>query len=506
MDANDFTQQDMSKSIDRYDVVVIGGGPAGVTAALRARELGASVALVERSRLGGTCTNDGCVPTRVLAHTARLIRDTAQHEHYGLMGDRPELDFGRLMGRAQDVVYAIHEKKQIHKHLQNSGVMVFEGVGPARFVDPHAITLGDTGERLEAERFIICAGGHARRLPFPGAEHVLSHSDIWTLRELPPRLAIIGAAATGCQLASVMKTFGSDVTLLEMAPRILPAEDESVIDAVQDAFAERGITIVCGISGVDRVEQTETGLLVVYRTGDEAAAIEVDAVIAAVGWPGNIESLNPAAAGVETERSYIVSDDYLRTTAPHIFAAGDIDGRMMLVQSAGYEARVAAENAVNSLRASGDIHAYRPMIVPHGGFTEPEYGSVGLTEKQARAEGHDYVVGLASMVNLDRAVIDGYTAGFCKLIVSRDSRRVLGAHVVGEQAVEIVHLVAANMAAESTVESLASLELAYPTYVSVVGLAARRAVHYLGLMELSPEWCALGPFYAAEWERRDSDA
>lgn len=489
-----------------YDVIVIGGGPAGVTAALRARELGASVALIERGRLGGTCTNDGCVPTRVLAHTARLIRDTAQHEHYGLIGDRPQLDFGRLMARTRDIVFAIHEKKQILKHLESSGVTVFEGMGAARFVDSHTVELGDTAQQLGAKSFIICAGGHARRLAFPGAEHVLSHSDIWSLRDLPERLAIIGAAATGCQLASVMKTFGSEVTLLEMAPQILPAEDESVIQAIEQAFSERGINIVCGISGVDRVEQSDEALRLHYRKGDKEEVVEADAVIAAVGWPGNIESLNPDAAGVKTERSYIVSDDYLRTTAPNIFAAGDIDGRMMLVQSAGYEARVAAENAVNYVHTTGDARAYRPLIVPHGGFTEPEYGSVGLTEKQARAEGHDYVTGLASMVNLDRAVIDGYTAGFCKLIVARDSRRVLGAHVVGEQAVEIVHLVAANMAAESTVESLASLELSYPTYVSVVGLAARRAVHYLGLMELSPEWCAMGPFYAAEWERRDTDA
>jgi len=161
-----------------FDVIVIGGGPSGVTAALRARELGASVALIERGRLGGTCTNDGCVPTRVLAHAARLMRETAQHERYGLLGERPQLDFGRLIGRTQEVVYAIHEKKQLHKHLESSGVTVYEGVGPARFVDPHTIQLDDTADRLAARRFIICAGGHARRLPFPGAEHILSSSDV----------------------------------------------------------------------------------------------------------------------------------------------------------------------------------------------------------------------------------------------------------------------------------------------------------------------------------------
>jgi pyruvate/2-oxoglutarate dehydrogenase complex dihydrolipoamide dehydrogenase (E3) component len=258
------------------------------------------------------------------------------------------------------------------------------------------------------------------------------------------------------------------------------------------------------MSSVEKVEQWDGALRLVYKKDDTTMALEADAVVVAVGWPGNVESLNLDAAGVKTERSYITVDDCLRTTAPHIFVAGDIDGKTMLVQSAGYEARVAAENAVGGMDGSGEMRTYRPQIVPHGGFTDPEYGSVGLTEGRAREEGHDFVIALASMVNLDRAVIDGYTDGFCKLVVSRDSREILGAHVVGEQAVEIVHLVAATMASGSSVESLANLELAYPTYVSIVGLAARRAVHLLGLMELAPEWCEMGPFYAAEWERRDT--
>jgi pyruvate/2-oxoglutarate dehydrogenase complex dihydrolipoamide dehydrogenase (E3) component len=486
-----------------HDVIVIGGGPAGVTAALRARELGASVTLVERDRLGGTCTNDGCVPTRVLAHAARLMRETAQHERYGLMGGRPELDFGRLIGRTHEVVYAVHEKKQLLKHLEASGVLVHEGAGPARFVDPHTIELGDSGQRLSAERFIICAGGHARRLPFPGAEHALTHGDIWRLRELPRRLVVIGAAATGCQLASIMNTFGAEVTLLDVAPHILPVEDEAVTEALQNAFNARGITTICGMSGVERLEKVDVGLRLTYKKDDAEATLDADAVVVAVGWPGNVDSLNLDAAGVKVEKNYVVADDCLRTTAPHIFVAGDIDGRMMLVQSAGSQARIAAENAVSE-GADGELRAYPHQIVPHGGFTDPEYGSVGMTEKRAREVGHDIVIALASYINLDRAVIDGNTEGFCKLVVARDSREILGAHVVGEQAVEVVHLVAAHMASGLPIENLANLELAYPTYVSIVGLAARRAVFHLGMMELAPEWCEMGPFYAAEWERRDA--
>ena len=485
-----------------YDVLIIGGGPAGVTAALRARELGANVALVERGRLGGTCTNDGCVPTRVLAHAARLMRETAQHDAYGLMGERPQLDFARLMKRTQQVVYTIHEKKQMLKHLQSSGVTAFVGAGNARFVDDHTIELGD-GRQFSARRFILCVGGHARRLPFPGAELTLNHGDLWNLRQLPRRLAVVGGAATGCQMASIMNTFGAQVTLLDVAPHILPIEDAAVTEALTQAFTERGITIVSGMSGVERVEKTADGLKLTYKKDDALHELAVDAVIVAVGWPGNVDDLNLDAVGVKTERNYIAVDDALRTTAPHIFAAGDINGRMMLVQSAGYEARIAAENAVAG--DDDDLSDYCAQIVPHGGFTDPEYGSVGLTEKAAREAGHDVVIALASYVNMDRAVIDGQTEGFCKLVVDRQSHYILGGHVVGEQAVEIVQLIAAAMSAGSSVESLATLELSYPTYVAIVGLAARRAVHYLGLMKLAPEFREMGPHYAAEWERRDPE-
>ena len=486
-----------------YDVIVIGGGPAGVTAALRARELGATVALVERGRLGGTCTNDGCVPTRVLAHAARLLRETAQHEAYGLIGPRPEVDFARLIDSTHQVVAAVHEKKCLIKHLEDSGVETYLGGGPARFSDAHTIETAG-GDRFSAERFILCLGGHARKLPFPGAELALTHSDLWNLRQLPRRLAVVGGAATGCQLASIMNTFGSKVTLLDVAPQILPIEDAAVAEALTKAFTDRGITIISGMSGVERLEKTDDGLRLVYKKDDAPHELAVDAVIVAVGWPGNVEGLGLEEVGVKTERGYITVDDALRTSVPHIFAAGDVNGRMMLVQSAGHEACIAAENAVAS-RDDGDVTEYCPQIVPHGGFTDPEYGSVGLTEKAARAAGRDIVVALASYINMDRAVIDRNTEGFCKLIVSRETHRILGGHVVGEQAVEIVQLISAAMAGEMSVETLATLELSYPTYVAIVGLAARRAVHYLGLMKLAPEFREMGPHYAAEWERRDPE-
>jgi pyruvate/2-oxoglutarate dehydrogenase complex dihydrolipoamide dehydrogenase (E3) component len=479
-----------------FDVIVLGGGPAGTTAALRARELGASVALVERDRMGGTCTNDGCVPTRVLAKAARLLRDHQQYADYGLHTSPPVADFSQLINRTQQIVYSIHEKKQLMNVLKEAGVTVFAGVGQANFIDPHTIGLPD-GRRLEAEKFILCIGGHAARLNFPGAEHAITHSDVWSLRALPASVVIIGAAATGCQLASIFEAFGSSVTLLEMAPMILPKEDVSTSEWVGNAFMSRGIRIITGIDGVERIEKQPDFLDVHYSIDDRQQVVSAQTVVMATGWPGNVDGLDLSIAGVNFTKGYIQVDDQFKTTAEHVWAAGDITGRMMLVQSAGHEARVAAENAV-----LGQRHDHNHYIVPHGGFTDPEYGSVGLTEAQAQQAG-SYLAALVPFSDLDRAIIDGHPEGFCKLIIDRETHKILGAHVVGERALETVHLVAAGMAADIGVDQLADLEIAYPTYAAVVGLAARQLVRELGLMPLSPQWRALHKQHISEWERTD---
>ena len=477
-----------------YDVIVIGGGPAGVTAALRARELGATVALVEQDRLGGNCTNDGCAPTRVLAKAARLMREAEHFDEYGLIGEAPRPDLAQLQARVRETVDRLHSKKRLREVLERAGVSVYLGVGQARFVNEHAIVLGD-GSRLEARKFILCAGGRARRASFPGSEHALTHSDIWSLQSLPRSMAIVGGSATGCQLASIFAALGTEVWLIERNARIVRLEDELVSEVMAASFARRGIHLVLGIETVQRIDKREDGLRLTYVNRGQARSLDVETVVMAIGWPGNADTLDLEAANVASERGYVLVDDYLRTSAPHIFAAGDINGRMMLVQSASYEARIAAENAVLGV---GQPHAHH--IVPHGNFTDPEYASVGLTEEQAHEVEGGYVVSVVPYADLDRAVIDDRTAGFCKLIVSRETHRILGAHIVGEQALEAIQLVAAGMAADMWVEQLAELELAYPTYAAIVGLAARRLVRELGVMPLAPEWHALGAPHAAEWE------
>jgi pyruvate/2-oxoglutarate dehydrogenase complex dihydrolipoamide dehydrogenase (E3) component len=485
----------LKRKENMFDVIIIGGGPAGVTAALRSRELGASVGLIERDRMGGICTNDGCVPTRVLAKAARLVRDANQYPNYGLSGEPPVVDLAELISRAQETVYRVHEKKQLLANLRQAGVTVWEGAGMAHFVDDHTLVLAD-GQSILSEKFILCAGGHARRLNFPGAGFALTHSDVWRLEKLPESAAIIGGAATGCQLASILAALGTKVSILDVAPTILGVEDPTVRQQMTASFTGRGIKIDAPINGVEKIERYKDGLRLHYTQDDMSKYLDVELIIMAVGWVGNVAGLNLDAAGVEANQGYVLVDDLLQTTAPHIFAAGDITGRMMLVQSASHEARVAAENAI-----LGTKRSFRHDVVPHGGFTDPEYASVGLTEDQAKDFG-EYASAVVPYADLDRAVIDGRVEGFCKLIVSAETGNLLGAHVVGEQAVEVVQIAAAGMAASIDIRQLAELELAYPTFTAVIGLAARQLVRRLGLTPLAPEWRALGKVNTrvAGWE------
>jgi pyruvate/2-oxoglutarate dehydrogenase complex dihydrolipoamide dehydrogenase (E3) component len=480
------------------DLVVIGGGPAGVSAALRARELGATAALLERGNLGGSCTNDGCVPTRVLAKTARLLRDAGQAAEFGLVGAPPTVDLAAVLRRVRATVDRVHATKDLERHLARSGVTVRVGAGPARFLDPHTLVLPD-GERVEGRQFVLCAGGHARRLDFPGAELVRTHSEVWSLPRLPAALVVVGGAATGCQLASVFAAFGSKVTLLDAAPTLLGGEDADVARAIEAALVARGVEVITGIGRIERIEPADGRLRLAYLLGSAESAVDADEVLLAVGWPGNTDGLGLGVAGVQVEGGYVVVDDTLRTSAGHIWAAGDLTGRMMLAQSATAEGRLAAENAL-----LGDERPHVDAVVPHGGFTDPEYGGVGLTEAAARARpGEPVAVATVAYQDLDRAVLDGRTEGFCKLIAEHGSHRVVGAHVVGEQAVEVVQVAATAMAADMRVEQLAEVDLAYPTFTAVVGLAARRLARELGAVEMSPAWRALGRADQAEWERRE---
>jgi pyruvate/2-oxoglutarate dehydrogenase complex dihydrolipoamide dehydrogenase (E3) component len=467
-------------------LIILGGGPAGVTAALRARELGAKVTLIESKRIGGTIINSGPAPVRTLARAARLIRDSKSWHTFGLVGEPPHVNLAAVLANADRVANYAYEKKHLTEHLRAAGIEVIESAGVATFQDPHMVRCAD-GRTWEADRYIIAVGGHGRVLPIPGSEMGLTYQDVRNLKDLPVHVAVIGGASTGCQLASIFEDFGCRVTLIEFTPRLVPQEDEAVSAGLIKGFRDRGMAVIVG-GRAERLERTPSGIRLHYQAaGEPASEVMVDAVFFAVGWPGNIENLGVEAAGLATEGSYIVVNDYLQASVPHIYAAGDVNGRSMLVQSAMYEGYIAAENAV-----LGQHRRFTHEVVPSGSFTDPEYASVGLTERVA---GEHYQIAVATVQydDLLRPVVDAHPEGFCKLIVDRRQRHILGVHVLGEYSVEVIQTAAVCMAAGMRIEQLAELQLAYPTVTEALGMAARRLVRELGVVPMAPSWDDMEP-------------
>lgn len=455
---------------DQYDLAVIGAGPAGTSAALRAVELGASVVVIEAERTGGTCVNSGCVPTRVLAKTARLMRETRTAAAYGISPGTSPIDWAATVARVHEIVDRVRAVKMEPERFAARGVDLVTGEGRARFGDDSTLELEGSGRRIRASSIIVAVGGHSRRLPIPGAELATVPEHVLDLPSLPRRVAIIGAGNTGAQLATVFDSFGAEVDLLDLAPRILVASDPEISDAVAAAFADQGIRVRTGIAGVDRLVPAAGGAVTLeWRDGDLARSQEFDAVIMATGWPAHLEPLQLERAGIRADRRSIPVDRALRSEVPHIFAVGDANGQDMLVQAAQFEGETAAENAVLGTNRRG-AH----QLLPAGGFTDPDYAGVGLTEAEARARDPRCVVARVAYSELDRAVIDDREIGFLKLIADRRRTTILGAHAVGEQAVEVVQAVTTAMAAGIDVTALAEVRFAYPTYSAIVGMAARR--------------------------------
>ena len=453
--------------MDHWDVIVIGAGPAGTAAALRAAELGASVAVLEADRTGGTCVNTGCVPTRVLAKTARLVREVQTAQSYGILDSGPTLDWPATVTRVQETVDRVRSIKAEAERFAAAGIdLILEG--RARFVDATTLVL-DSGRKVTGDSIIVCVGGHSRKLPIPGAELAIVPEHVLDLPAVPQRVAIIGAGNTGAQLTTVFNAFGSQVTLLDLAPRILMPSDADISASVAQAFTEQGVDVRTGIDTVSSLEAADDGAITItWAEGGTPRSAIVDAVVMATGWPADVEDLGLENAGVDVVRSAIPVDQYFRSSVPHIFAVGDANGRDMLVQAAHFEGEAAAENAVLDANRRTPHH-----LLPAGGFTDPDYAGVGLTEAQARERDPQCLVATVPYTRVDRAVIDDRERGFLKLITDRRRELILGAHAVGENAVEVVQSVTTAMAAGIDVSTLAGVKFAYPTYSAVIGMAAR---------------------------------
>ena len=448
------------------DVVVIGAGPAGVMASIRAADLGARTTLLTSGAFGGMAANDGPVPVRTLAHAARLMREARQLSAYGITVSEPVLDYGALLARVAYVVRNVGRNSALRAQADAAGVMVFEGEGRVRFVDAHTIETA-AGRRVLADKVILCTGGKSRKLSIPGFELTATHSDAWSLSATPVSMLVIGSGATGAQVASVFNAFGAKVQLFEAGPRILRTEEPEISACVAAAFRAAGVVIHEDFGTIDAFEPTTGGVRMIYTKNGERKSAEAALVVSAVGWTGDTDALNLKSVGVEIDdRGFVRTEAHLQTTAPHVFAAGDVTGKRMLAPQALHAGVLAATNAVLG-RTEPAVHPVNPI----GSFTDPEYAQVGLGEAQAREMG-DVAVASVGFDETTRAIIDGRTMGLCKLIVDRRSRAVLGCHIVGERAVDVAQIAAVAMASGMTVDELARIPLSFPTYAGVLGRAA----------------------------------
>ena len=462
-------------STDAYDVIVLGAGPAGALAALRAAELGARTALVTTAEFGGMAANDGPVPVRTLAFAARLMRDARELSRYGISTNTPELQYDRLLARVREVAQEVSTHSALRARIDALGVSVYERTGAARFTGPRSIeTTG--GLCLKAEKFILCTGGVSRQPAIPGIELTHTHSHAWKLTQVPQSMLVVGGGDTGVQVAAMFQAFGSQVQLFERGPRILRGADEAVAAAVAVGLRESGMVVRERFGAITSFERTPTGVRMNFHDGDRDESAEAAVVVMAAGWVADTAGMNLGVAGVELDpRGNVRVDRFLQTTATHIFAAGDVTGRLMLVPGAIEDGFVAATNAIQ-----GPTLPLPHRLTPSGSFTHPEYAQVGLTEAEARAA-HDIVTALVPFEAAIRPIIEGRTFGFCKLVVDRGSCRILGCHVVGERAVEIAQLAAVAMTADMPVDDVARIAVSFPTYAEVLVHAAILATMELGL-------------------------
>ena len=452
----------MSRS---HDLVIIGGGVGGLVTASVAGQLGLDVVLVERRDvLGGDCLNYGCVPSKALIRVAAVAHQMRHAGRYGLSAAAPEVDLGRVMDRVREAVDTLAEHDDPER-FRGYGVSV--RFGAARFVDPHTVAVG--GERIRGRRFVIATGSRPAVPPIPG----LAEVDYWTnetvfaQRRLPSHLAVLGGGPIGLELAQAFARLGSRVTVLEMAPALLPREDREVAEELARHLGEEGVSVHIG-SGVESVAPGDGGVRLHCRGADGAFPVDADKVLVAAGRRANIDDLGLEEAGVAVDNGLIRFDRRMRTTRRHIFACGDCCGPYPFTHMAEYQAGIVIANAVFRFPKRAD---YR--VVPWVTYTAPELARVGLTEAEARERGMAVEVARFRFRDVDRAVCDGETAGLAKLVVHKN--RLVGATLLGAQAGELIHELVLAMQAKLKVGQISATIHAYPTRAQI----QRRAVNTL---------------------------
>ncbi|MFH0826221.1 MAG: dihydrolipoyl dehydrogenase [Pseudomonadota bacterium] len=414
--------------IERYDLLVLGGGPAGYVAALHGRRLGLTVALIEKERVGGVCLNRGCIPTKALLADVEGLEWVRRSAKAGILKSVPDIDFGRLMERKSAVVNAT--VTNLEKHLAHAGVDVISGT--AEPVEPGVVSM-EGGRSVYGTNVILATGSRSWKPPIPGIElpGVLTTRQILELDHKPQSLTIIGGGAIGQEFAVIFNGLGSKVTILEALPRILNDVDEEIGRKYATIAQGRGIGIEVGVI-IHGIEKTGDQLRVIYEKKGREKTVESHQVLGAAGRRPVVEGVGLEKVGIHVQNNAVAVDAGLKTSVPGIFAAGDVIGKRMLAHVAYYHGEIAAENAAGGQRRIDE----RP--IPSCVFTSPQIAWVGLTEQEAAMTGKAHRTSVFSLSANGKAVAVGEPRGWVKLIEDTGTGRLVGAHILGPQASELI--------------------------------------------------------------------
>ncbi len=452
-----------------YDVAIIGSGPGGYVAAIRAAQLGMSILLVEKdSKLGGVCTLRGCIPTKALLHTADVLDEARHGGEVGVAAREVRLDFPAAVKHKEKVVR--QSSNGVSYLMKKNKVDVVNGFG--RLAGPGKVSVaGPDGAETtySAKNVLIATGSTPRSLPGIEIDHqaVLSSDSILELTEIPKSLLVIGSGAVGVEFASMFSRFGSKTTVVEILPRIVPLEDEEVSKELAASFKRQGIAVYVD-TRVERLTRNESAVEVLARTsGGKTETFRAEKILLAVGRKPLSENIGLEGLGVETDRGYIKIDEWMRTNVPNVYAIGDVVPTPWLAHVASAEGIVAVEHM-----ATGETRPLNYDQVPACTYCAPEVASIGLTEAAARERGHDVAVGKFPFSAIGKARVINETAGFVKIVAEKKYDEVLGVHIVGPNATELIAEAGAALKLEATSEELVRTIHAHPSLAEAIHEAA----------------------------------
>ncbi|MDR3076591.1 MAG: dihydrolipoyl dehydrogenase [Synergistaceae bacterium] len=456
-------------------IAVIGGGPGGYVAAIRAAQLGAEVTLIERGRLGGTCLNAGCIPAKALLQSAHLLNDIRESAEFGITAE-PGFDFAQIQRRKQKIMQRL--VTGVNSLFKANSIIVIKG--ECAFKDGHTLTVRREGEDIELapDKIIIASGSKPSKLPIPGTDspRCVDSAGALSFETPPAAMVIIGGGVIGVELASAYSAFGSRVTIVEMAPEILPNMDAELAGILRKSLTKRGVKILTS-ARLESIDDRGDKAAVNVGANGEKLSFDAEYVLVSVGRRADTESLSLAAAGINHDRGRVIVDGGMRTNLPHVYAIGDCLGQVMLAHVASAQGEVAAENAM------GLDAKYNGDAVPSCVYTEPEFASVGLTEKEARDRGLRFSVGKFPLIANGRSLIANCKEGVVKAIVGEERGAILGLHILAPNATEMIAEGALAIKLGAAAGDIADTIHAHPTISEAVReavmAAVGRAVHGL---------------------------